>query len=192
MTKVSSYQYGCVPLRRFWGGWGGSISLPFPASRGVHLFGSWSHFSISNPAIDVSSNVRFLTLFSLFDLMFMVTSPLTLTLLNPSFIFKDPCDYFGSTLIMQDNIPILSSADEWVSEVARLCLTLCDPHGLWSTRLLSSVHGILQARILEWVAISFSRGSSWPRDQTWVSLIAGRLFTLPVTREANRSADEQL
>ena len=41
----------------------------------------------------------------------------------------------------------------------------------------SSVHGILQARILEWVAISFSRGSSQPRDQTWVSHMAGRLFT---------------
>ena len=38
----------------------------------------------------------------------------------------------------------------------------------------SSVHGILQAWILEWVAISFSRGSSWPRDQTWVSCIAGK------------------
>ena len=37
--------------------------------------------------------------------------------------------------------------------------------------------GILQARILEWVAISFSRGSSRPRDRTWVSCIAGRLFT---------------
>ena len=37
----------------------------------------------------------------------------------------------------------------------------------------SSVHGIFQARILEWVAIPFSRGSSWPRDRTWVSWIAG-------------------
>ena len=38
-------------------------------------------------------------------------------------------------------------------------------------------HGIFQARVLEWVAISFSRGSSWPRDQTQVSHIAGRGFT---------------
>ena len=43
--------------------------------------------------------------------------------------------------------------------------------------------GILQARILEWVAISFSRRSSRPRDQTWVSRIAGRLFILYATRE---------
>ena len=42
----------------------------------------------------------------------------------------------------------------------------------------SSVHGILQARILEWVSISFSRWSSWPRDWTWVSCIAGRFYTI--------------
>jgi len=48
----------------------------------------------------------------------------------------------------------------------------------------SSVHGILQARILEWVAISFSRGSSWSRDQTQVSHIAGRFFAVWATREA--------
>ena len=41
----------------------------------------------------------------------------------------------------------------------------------------SSVHGILQARILEWVAMPASRGSSWLRNRTWVSCIAGRFFT---------------
>ena len=48
-------------------------------------------------------------------------------------------------------------------------------------QLSSSVHGILQARILEWVAIPFSRGSSWPRDWTRVSCIAGRFFTIWVS-----------
>ena len=48
----------------------------------------------------------------------------------------------------------------------------------------SSVHGILQARILEWVAISFARGSSWTRNQTWVSCITGRFFTIWTTTEA--------
>ena len=66
--------------------------------------------------------------------------------------------------------------------VAQSCLTLCDPM-YWSLPA-SSVHGILQARILEWVAISLSRGSSWPRDWTWVSHIAGRFFTIWATREA--------
>ena len=41
----------------------------------------------------------------------------------------------------------------------------------------SSIHGIFQARILEWVSIWFSRGSSWSRDQAWVSCIAGGIFT---------------
>ena len=48
----------------------------------------------------------------------------------------------------------------------------------------SSVHGISQARILEWVAIPISKGSSQPRDQTWVSRIIGRFFTIWATREA--------
>ena len=48
----------------------------------------------------------------------------------------------------------------------------------------SSVHGILQARILEWVAMPSSRGSSQPRDQTQVSHITGELFTIWATREA--------
>ena len=49
----------------------------------------------------------------------------------------------------------------------------------------SSIHGIFQARVLEWIAISFSRGSSQPRDQTQVSRIAGRRFTIWATREAH-------
>ena len=48
----------------------------------------------------------------------------------------------------------------------------------------SSAHGILQTRILEWGAIPFSRGSSRPKDQNWVSCIAGRSFTVRATREA--------
>ena len=47
----------------------------------------------------------------------------------------------------------------------------------------SSIHGILQARTLEWVAISFSRAPSGPRDWTWFSRIAGRLFTVWTTKE---------
>ena len=47
----------------------------------------------------------------------------------------------------------------------------------------SSTHGIFQARVLEWAAIPFCRGSSWPRDWTWVSRIVGRRFTLWATRE---------
>ena len=55
-------------------------------------------------------------------------------------------------------------------KVAQSCLTLCHPTDY-------TVHGILEARILEWVAVPFSKGSSQPRDQTQVSHLAGRLFT---------------
>ena len=54
----------------------------------------------------------------------------------------------------------------------------------WTSPGCSSVHGILQARILEWIAIPFSRGSSQPRDQTQASHIAGRFFSIWATREA--------
>ena len=63
-----------------------------------------------------------------------------------------------------------------VCEVAQSCPTLCDPMDCSLTG--SSVHGIFQARVLEWVAISFSRGSSPPRNRTPVSRIAGRCFTV--------------
>ena len=59
---------------------------------------------------------------------------------------------------------------------------------LWNSSLPGfSLHGILQARVLEWVAISFSRGSSRLRDRTQVSHIGGRRFNLWATREANFS-----
>ena len=62
-----------------------------------------------------------------------------------------------------------------INEVAQSCLTLCNP--LDCSPPGSSVHGISQARMLEWVAISFCRRSSRLRDQTHVSCIAGRFFT---------------
>ena len=66
--------------------------------------------------------------------------------------------------------------------VTQSCLNLCDP--MDCSLPVSSVHGISQARILEWVAIPFSRGSSRPKDRTWVSYVAGTLFTIWATREA--------
>ena len=65
------------------------------------------------------------------------------------------------------------------SEIAQSCPTLFNP--MDSSLPGSSVHGIFQARVLEWVAISFSRGSSQPRDRTWVSYIADRRFIIWVT-----------
>ena len=86
--------------------------------------------------------------------------------------------YFGELTLFS-----LSSAP-WKVKVAHhvwLCDPIdCSPPGFF-------VHGILQARILEWVAISFSRGSSQFRDQTQVPCFAGRFFTIWATREAKCS-----
>ena len=60
--------------------------------------------------------------------------------------------------------------------VAQSCMILYDPMGYSLPG--SSVHGILQTRILEWGAVLFSRESSEPRDQTWVSCIIGRFLTI--------------
>ena len=65
--------------------------------------------------------------------------------------------------------------------VTQSCGTLCDP--MDSSPPGSSVHGILQGRILEWVAIPFSRGSSQPKDRMRVSCTAGRFFTIGAMRE---------
>ena len=93
----------------------------------------------------------------------------------------------------------LTSADNWLSALLTLnlnicqyintaehfvfqsCLTLCDPMDYSPPG--SSVHSILEARILAWVAISFSGGSSRPRDRAWVSCTAGGLFTIWAPRE---------
>ena len=69
------------------------------------------------------------------------------------------------------------------SEVAQSCPTLCDP--MDCSLPGSSICGILQARVLEWGAISFSRRSSQPRDRTQVSCIVDRRFTVWANREVS-------
>ena len=64
---------------------------------------------------------------------------------------------------------------KWV-KIAQMCLTLCNPMNY-------TVHGILQARILEWVAVPFSRGSSQPWDQIQSPSFAGRFFTSWATKD---------
>ena len=76
------------------------------------------------------------------------------------------------------------------SEVAQSCPTLRDP--MDCSLPGSSIHEIFQARVLVWVAISFSRGSVQPRDQTWVSHIVGRCFTIWAMREVLHSSRDWL
>ena len=101
--------------------------------------------------------------------------------------------YDVSTLKDADNFSLRVEAwpRKWVlcsitfeveGEVAHSCPTLCDP--VDCNLRVFSIHGILQARILEWIAVSFSRGSSRPRDLTRVSRIGGRRFNVWATREA--------
>ena len=83
---------------------------------------------------------------------------------------------FGKRLVFRKH--------EWMNEwirVTQSCLMLCHPMDYSLPGF--SVHGIFQARILESVAISFSRESFWPRDRTRVPCTAGRLFTIRTTRE---------
>ena len=74
-----------------------------------------------------------------------------------------------------------SRVEERRKKVVQSCPTLCDP--MDCSLLGSSIHGIFQARILEWVAVSFSRGTSRPRDWTQVSITVARRFTIWATRE---------
>jgi len=71
--------------------------------------------------------------------------------------------------------------------VVQLYLTLCNPMDRRPTPG-SSVHGILQARILEWVAMPSFKRSSPPKNRTWVSYTAGKFFTIRATREAQKDA----
>ena len=80
---------------------------------------------------------------------------------------------------------------EWSHSVVSNSLR---PHGLQPTMEEVpgfSVHGIFQARILEWVAISFSRRSSLPRDRTWISHVVGRRFTVWATGEVLGNPSKQ-
>ena len=74
------------------------------------------------------------------------------------------------------------------SEVAQLCPTLCSP--MDCSLPGSSVHGIFQAIVLECIAISFSRGSSQPRDRTQVFRVVDRRFTVWATREVGSDKSE--
>ena len=97
--------------------------------------------------------------------------------------------YFSLTVFMASSLTLRYNPMGLSWElVCMLCLSVMS-YSSWPPELyglpVPSVHGILQARILEWVAIPFSRGSSWPRDWTQVSCIAGGFFTVWATRETH-------
>ena len=102
---------------------------------------------------------------------------------------KQPCPvemYQKHSVHVKQHLPMAPETTafqkNWVS-MARSCPALCNPMDCSPPG--SSVHGILQERILEWVAIPFSRGSSWPRNRTLVSCIADGFFAIRATRETH-------
>ena len=102
----------------------------------------------------------------------------------PVFTFSSACVIHGAAKSQTR----LSNWTDWLTDCLWLvrvlavqsCPTLCDPMDCSPPG--SSVHGILQAKILEWVVIPFSRASSWPRDLTRVFHIADKFFTIWATR----------
>ena len=90
-------------------------------------------------------------------------------------IFKATVAFWKTTVFWRQQVSFCMINASYIhiymkAKTAQLCPTLCDP-------MEYRVHGILQAKILEWVAFPFSRESSQPRDRTQVSRIAGRFFT---------------
>ena len=79
-------------------------------------------------------------------------------------------------IFIKSRVPFLSCDIKIISVSRQSCSTLCD--SMDCSLPSSSVHGISQARTLEWIAIPFSRESSWSRNQTQVSCIVGQFFTI--------------
>ena len=129
---------------------------------------------------------------------FSLYSPVLRDNFHLSFIENFPLAIFlAPTLYLTRKITSLSATNlddfQRTSYMLLVCVCVCIlvtqlSSNLWSPTDCSppgsSAHGILQAIILEWVVISFSRGSFQPRDRIWVSCIASRLFTVWVSRKA--------
>ena len=128
---------------------GHSMSLPFPASR------SCLHSLTHGPFFTCKASM--------------------LQLSNYASVVTSPSDHSQGKFSAFNDLCVYTKDSESKSEVAQSCPTLCDR--MDCSLLGCSIHGILQARILKWVAISFSRGSSRHRVWTRVSCTAGRLFT---------------
>ena len=99
-------------------------------------------------------------------------------IINPQFIRRQKCSLFKA-----NSLTFLVNLKKKYAKSLQLCLNLCNPMNCSLSG--SSIHGILQARILEWVAMASSRGSSRPTDRTCISCIAGRLPLGPAEEHQN-------
>ena len=151
------------------------------------LYTTFTHFPDSHPYLDSHPSVFLSRSLSFFVCLFLVRF-LTL-ILNYFYLLTNHKLWTDtSTQSSVGSITVLKIQKKYKVLVAQSCPTLCDPMNC-SLPGSSLSMGILQARMLEWVDISFSRGSFWPRDGTQVSCIAGRFFTIWATREAQYSKE---
>ena len=165
-------------------------------------YNAWSRPCQSAVCLYITSSILISASFHSFALVVMwVTEHLSLRMPCYLFVFLDCLMILKATLGLNFFFFLLltlhfSVAKLWfwtyvlismcVCLVSQSCLTLCDP--MVCSPPGSSVHGIFQARILEWVAMPFSRESSQPRDQIQVSHTADRFFIIWVIREASLSS----
>ena len=143
-----------------------------PGKICVFLLDSWNAFDLQDSMSFSTEKSLLLTL----DKGFHEWTPLNLPFITSYLSIS------ASSCIKHSPVNRLESFLHQVIEyIAQSCPTLCDPMDCSLPGFL--VHGIFQARVLEWVAISFSRRSSWPRDRTQISRVVGRHFTVWATRE---------
>ena len=160
------------------------VRPPYPSpTPGVHSdscpSSQWCHPAISSSVVPFSSFLQSLPASESFPMsqLFAWGSQSPGVSALASFLPKksqgwSPSEWTGWISLQSKGLSVLSKV-----KVTQSCLTLCDP-------IDYTVYGILQARILEWVAFTLFRGSSQPRHWTQLSHIAGRYFTSWATREA--------
>ena len=156
-------------------------SSVFPFSSCPQSFPASGSFPVSWLFTSGDQSIGALASVSVLSMNIQVWFPLGWTGLISLQVSKVLSRVFSSTSIQKHQFSDVG-VHMCVCAVAQSCLTLCDPINYSPPD--SSVCGILQVRTMEWVVISFSRGSSQPRDWTQVSCIAGRFFTIWATREA--------
>ena len=169
---VSAHSVQHLQACRDWCCW--YMSSPLSASWPRFLGCEWRTGSLWQSWDGVVSSVRQPFVLKL------VSEPQTLCHLSETgAAWKSDCHLFKGSMVTHTCVCVCVYV---CVLVAQLCPTLCDPMNCSLPG--PSVHGILQPRIPEWVAIPFSRGSSQPRDWIWVCCLAGRFFTVWGTREA--------
>ena len=156
-----------------------SLQAPLPVGFSRQVY--WSELSCPPPGDLPHPGIKPISLMSPALAGKFFTTSTTWEAFNNLTIF---CFYFFLLyiiVILFSHLSIYIYIYLYVREVAQSCPTLCDP--MDCSLPGSSVHGIFQAIVLEWIAISFSNGSSQPRDRTRVSRIVDRRFNVWATRE---------